>query len=102
VWVSVDKLDKSWKLDPCYLSPAVAKNAYRYRRFGEWIACRSGEVHMSHVHLDGDAIGFTDGRHRFAWFRDHGVRFLPITTSPDEASEIKRFFGTKSRNSVLP
>jgi hypothetical protein len=53
---------------------------------------------MPHVALaDEGYIVFSDGRHRFAWLRDHGVRALPVTVSPDIEVEVRRRFGTKSR-----
>lgn len=38
-----------------------------------------------------------DGRHRFAWMRDHGARALPVRTPADEAHEIAELVGTKLR-----
>jgi hypothetical protein len=58
---------------------------------------------MPHVGLtDEGYIVFSDGRHRFAWLRDHGLLTLPVTVSPDIEVEVRRRFGTKSRISRLP
>jgi len=107
VWISVVKLDASWRHDTPYY---VGKNAIgpgngspsRYKKFGKWIA-EGHPIWMPHMGLADDGyIVFSDGRHRFAWLRDHGVRALPITVSPDIEAEVRRRFGTKSRTTRLP
>lgn len=72
----------------------------RYWGFGEWLAERR-KVWMPDVGLSDGHISFNDGRHRFAWLRDHGVRALPVTVSPRIEAEMERRFGTKSRTSRL-
>ena len=55
------------------------------------------------VCLDQDGeISFTDGRHRFAWLRDHGLKVLPVQVPPEKALLIEARFGTTSRMSSLP
>jgi hypothetical protein len=105
VWISVLKLDASWRYDvPYYVGERAIGpgngDPSRYKRFGEWI--REGhQIWMPHVGFTRTYICFSDGRHRFAWLRDHGVRALPVTVSPDIEAELKKRFGTKSRISRL-
>ena len=107
VWISVAKLDASWRHDVGFYLGKYATgpgNAqpYSYNRFGEWLAKPHPTVWMPHVALDADGnITFSDGRHRFAWLRDHGVRVLPVTVSPEIEAEVRRRFGTKGRRSCL-
>lgn len=38
-----------------------------------------------------------NGRHRFAWMRDHDARALPVAARASEASEVARLVGTEDR-----
>ena len=38
-----------------------------------------------------------DGRHRFAWMRDHGAEALPVAVLADEARDVAKLVGTKNR-----
>lgn len=68
----------------------------RYKKFGAWI--ESGErVWIPWVGLEHGEICFTDGRHRFAWLRDHGVEAMPIDVDPAIAEEMRRRFGIIAR-----
>jgi hypothetical protein len=103
VWVSVAKLDASWKkrrveyIGPGGTGPAIGD---RYSRFGIWLQ-RGEAVWIPWVGLARDRqISFTDGRHRFAWLRDHGVTAVPIDVDPDEAKKIEKRFGTTKRVSI--
>jgi hypothetical protein len=106
VWVSVARLDASWHhhvsyyVGPHATGPGNAMPS-RYKRFGEWLA-EGRQVWMPHIGLSGRHVSFSDGRHRFAWLRDNGVKALPVTVSPQIAAEIQRRFGTKTRISRLP
>lgn len=59
---------------------------------------------MPHVFVDERSIvSFTDGRHRFAWFRDQGVLAIPVTvTTKGQAELVKRLFGSRRRIVRLP
>lgn len=103
VWISVAKLDASWKRRPVeYIGPGGIGPAIgdRYSRFGVWLQ-RGEPVWIAWVGLAADGeISFTDGRHRFAWLRDHGVTALPIDVDPDEVVTIEERFGTAERTSI--
>lgn len=51
--------------------------------------------------MTGYAADFTNGRHRFAWMRDHDVEALPIAYEPNEADDLWQRFGTELRVSRL-
>ena len=108
IWVDVEKLNASWSKDDSYLGPdsATTDDQHdRYIRFGEWLRenLATTEVCIPHIGVDDGIVFFTDGRHRFAWCRDHGVKYLPITTSPGcYGPEIEKLFGTEVRQSMLP
>lgn len=105
VWIDVAKLNTAWRRDRAYYIRVAGRvSRYKYTRFGRWLGPAVGPIWMPHIAIDdrNGAVGFADGRHRFAWLRDHGVIALPITCSPDQAKEIKRNFGTRRRTSWLP
>lgn len=108
VWIDVAKLDQSWRHDGIYYvrpggEPGQSISVARYERFGRWIADHDETIWMPHVGFNDEGhVSFTDGRHRFAWLRDHGVRSLPVTVSLETAAEVDRRFGTESRISRLP
>ena len=103
VWVSVARLDASWKkhtstyIGPGGTGPAIGD---RYSRFGIYLqSCKAVWIPLVGLECDGE-IGFTDGRHRFAWLRDHGVTSMPINVDPDVAEVIRKRFGTAERVSI--
>jgi len=95
VWVDVSKVEDAWPRNYLYIEAGGegrSQQPYRYHRFGEWI--RGGEtIEMSSICACDGEIGFTDGRHRFAWLRDHGVKRLPIAVCRACAEEVERRFG---------
>jgi hypothetical protein len=103
VWVDVMKLDQSWRDDSCYVGPGGTGESIegRYEAVGKYISA-ARPLYMPSVCLDDDGvICFTDGRHRVAWLRDHGVEALPIEVPPRQAAVIEARFGTPCRNSIL-
>jgi hypothetical protein len=101
VWISVARFEASWKKNQQqYVGPGGSGAAIegRYEKFGAWI--ESGEaVWIPLVGLERGEISFTDGRHRFAWLRDHGMQSIPIDVDPDIAKEIQKRFGSFERTS---
>lgn len=97
VWVDVARVERSFALDPDhYVGPGgtLAGQATRYANIGRHI--ESGlAIWMPHLSLrDDDQVHFTDGRHRFAWVRDHGGTALPVATSPERAARLAALFGS--------
>ncbi|MBS0538580.1 MAG: hypothetical protein JSR47_07485 [Proteobacteria bacterium] len=108
VWIDVAKLDAAWSEDSSYYLGSDVRTwpssgmPYRYKRFGEWLAGSCAEIRMSFAGLDGGWLSFSDGRHRFAWLRDHGVDVLPIEASRATVRKFADRFGTAKRRSFLP
>ncbi len=105
VWVDVCKLDSSWKNDqPYYIGPGVIGpgngERYKYDNFGLWLALENA-VWMPQVCLEDGYVTFADGRHRFAWLRDHGMKSLPVAVCRECHEEISARFGVKTRISRI-
>ena len=105
VWVSVLALDAAWKLDnDNYIEPGGKGAAIddRYQRFGKWLRQTADPVELPVVGVENGVVGFTDGRHRFAWLRDQRMSAIPVQVPSDQAREFERRFGTRLRTSVIP
>jgi hypothetical protein len=102
VWIDVARLDAAWRGSGQYVGlcgqalPGGNAMPERYERFGLWLNGRD-DVHMPFVSLDGEGVSFTNGRHRFAWCRDHGVAALPVEVCEAERAAFAERFGTESR-----
>jgi len=100
VWLAIPLIESSFALDQSYYvgggGTGMGQRG-RYENIGRHF--RSGRpMWMPHLGLSAEgAITFTDGRHRFAWVRDHGAAALPVTTDPDQASVLVARFGTNLR-----
>lgn len=104
-WVSARASDVEVMIDVAKLEASFAKDANfyvgpqgeggikgRYERFAKWM--EGGQVvEMPEVCMNGDEISFINGRHRFAWMRDHGVKMMPVAVPADCAAEVKAKFG---------
>jgi hypothetical protein len=107
VWVSVARLDRAWlpdareRIGPHRRFPANG-SAHKYDRVEEWLIRWDRPMHMPHVGPANGGVSFSDGRHRFAWMRDHGVKYLPVTTSRSERLVLTKLCGTLKRESTLP
>ena len=106
VWVNVAKINASWRYERGFYIARGGRTRVaigtRYAKVGDWVA--TGEkMWMPHIALDDHRRAtFSDGRHRFAWMRDHGVRALPVTCDQQQSHQIGRLFGSKSRKCRLP
>ena len=71
-------------------SAAREASATRYERFGQFIAEHDAiEAAEVYVHEDGQ-VGFTNGRHRYAWLRDQGLTSIPVAMTPESVANAKR------------
>ena len=100
VWISVAKLDCAWRKDGDLLPDGPYGG--RYAGVGKFLELHAGTIWMPTVSPLGDAVSFTDGRHRFAWMRDHGVKYMAVATGPTEREPLRAMCGTRSRASKLP
>lgn len=97
-WVDVAKVDLAWLLSTNYVScgGGCAGNPERYEQFGHWFE-RKEPVLIASLGLWDDVIEFNDGRHRFAWLRDHGVEIMPVHVDLDNIELVKSHFGVSNR-----
>ena len=101
VMVDVAKFDASLAKDKSfYVEPGgVGRSAIagRYRDFGEFIGkARSQKIPIEQTVVHVDAKGrasIGDGRHRWAWFRDHGAKTLPVSVDRTIADRVKKLYG---------
>lgn len=94
VWIEVGKLDESWQQSSDYIGAGGSGAAIgnRYEKFGEWLVLGK-PVGIPSIGLADDKIEFIDGRHRFAWFRDHGLMQMPVHVNQGHSILIKSRFG---------
>lgn len=96
IWISIAKLDASWRNDGRYYL------GYGHGASAECWVRKYPRLRMPHVGLDdAGTVTFTDGRHRFAWMRDHGARALPVSCDRESATAIKKRFGSRSRRTRI-
>ncbi|CAN7771414.1 hypothetical protein [Caballeronia sp. LjRoot31] len=104
VWISIAALDIAWRDSEEYVGETGRGSLHgdRYAKFGRWLEGATF-VDVPVLSLDEDGVPiFTDGRHRFAWMRDHGLPSLPIEVPLDQEHVFEVQFGTIERiGSVL-
>jgi len=104
VWVNVEKLSAAWSQEKdSYIMPNNLGDepSPKYEKFGVWFASNY-EIIMPCVYTQDERIHFVNGRNRFAWLRDRGVKFLPVTTELSSSQEVNDRFGTDVRISEIP
>jgi hypothetical protein len=102
----VAKIDASWASDcASYISAGgVGGIDERYERFGIWLEDWAKPVELPMLCIDDitGGIAFTDGRHRFAWLRDHGATAIQAQAPSYCADEVAQKFGTDERATLIP
>lgn len=103
VWISVKKFDLLWSLerDDYIKNPPAPEHQEKYQRFGAWFLKNHEAIIMPHISLFADGFSFSNGRNRFSWLRDRGLKALPVTTDREEALALRRLAGTRSRKSRI-
>jgi len=105
VWLDIAKFDELWRGEIGFYierDPDAEKGIdNRYLNVGNWIMA-GNDVDLPSVSGDDyfastELAGFVDGRHRFAWVRDHGAKAIPVIMDKDKCAEIKRRCGTDER-----
>lgn len=102
IWVSVTLIEENWRQDKDnYIGSdgTGAAMAGRYEKVGEWMSRgQFANANMSQVCLDETGmVQFGDGRHRFAWVRDHAATAIQVQVPPDQAEAFACRFGTNAR-----
>jgi hypothetical protein len=88
VWVNVAKLDAALRI------ARVDADAAWHRQFIAFLE-RGIPVRMPIIGVyDDGSVVFEDGRHRFAWVRDHGAESLPVQAYDAEQERlVRQLFG---------
>jgi hypothetical protein len=102
VWIDVAKLDDCWK--------SSARDDYLTQGNGDWntfhylreaartnAVMRIPRLTFFETHYPKQQINFLDGRHRFAFVRDHGGRAMPVTLAREDIAEARRMFSSAVR-----
>ncbi|MBM6595415.1 hypothetical protein [Microvirga pudoricolor] len=103
VWIDVARLDEAWRGGGSYYVAFAGQGGSEERvaRAGERLT-DGLETYMPEICLEADGtVTFADGRHRFAWCRDHGVSVMPVAVCRECEDEVRRRFGTDSRASQV-
>ncbi len=97
VRVSVATIEASFVVGDQWVGPRGAGCGQRSRYDAVGRHFLSGHpMYMAYISLDeAEHVRFTDGRHRFAWVRDHGATALPVATAPDRAERMRTLFGAE-------
>lgn len=100
VWVSVTKLDHAWKRSTSEYVGTGGQNGMpgKYENFSRWIMSATN-VEMPEVCFVNGFVRFNNGRHRFAWLRDHGVTALQVIVQPGDVATFETMFVSKERTS---
>lgn len=99
IWVSVTLIEADFAQGDQWVGPGGTANGQLGRYEGVGRLFRTAKpVIMAHLSIDRTgAMRFTDGRHGFAWVRDHGAQALPVTIDPANAAALMERFGTPLR-----
>lgn len=102
VWLDVLALESAWALTDDYIGRGGEGSLHgdRYAQVGAFIRGQC-KLEYPHLNLKDGAPVFNNGRHRFAWLRDHGAKAVPFTTNEDEAADLARRFGTTLRQTTF-
>ena len=100
VWVSVAKLEHEWQRSKSEYIGAGGHNGMpeKYENFAGWIMSAK-HVEMPEVCFVDGLVRFNNGRHRFAWLRDHGVTALQVNVQPSDVTTVERKFGSQNETS---
>jgi hypothetical protein len=92
-YVDADKFDEGFKRNKGqYIGKDGSGNSIsdRYNRVGEFLkTAPSMRVGNAHVRENG-LVDFGDGRHRFAYLRDQGLKHIPMSFSKEAARNAKK------------
>jgi hypothetical protein len=103
IWIDVAKLDAMTRLDRGRYVGFAGQGGIsgKYEGVDDFIIADTDRLHMPRVGITSTDHGkiayIRDGRHRFAWMRDHGAQALPVEVEVDEALAVAGLVGTKCR-----
>jgi hypothetical protein len=94
VSVNVAKLDRSWSDDYGFYIGRGGSGAAiegRYENFGQWFE-QGAPIEAPEVTINQGHVVFRNGRHRFAWLRDHGVKTITVAVDKETAAQFRKLF----------
>lgn len=98
IWTEVDLLDRAWRNAADYVGPGGvgSDQAGKYEFVGNFLRQYAGQLplYVPTVSIDNGEVEFTDGRHRFAWLRDHGLQALPVEVGTECEKNYRTLFET--------
>ena len=80
--VDVAGVDQLWSNDPGFYIGHGGDGSIksRYSDFGKWLQQNNAPIIAPTMSIGKNGeVSFVNGRHRFAWFRDHGYATLPVS-----------------------
>lgn len=94
VKIDVRKIDQAWQKDHDFYigTNGVGGIRGRYERFADFVNSTQEPIEASEIYVreNGD-VTFTNGRHRFAYFRDRGVAVMPVAMHPDAIENARKY-----------
>lgn len=101
IWTAVEQLEHAWQRTEGYVGPRGARSDQpgKYDTVGRFLRDFAGKISLfvPTVSLVDGNVEFTDGRHRFAWLRDHGLTALPVEVGAECEPDFRSRFETQMR-----
>lgn len=101
IWADLARFDAVWAKSSEYVGAngEGSNQTGRYENVGRFLRESIGrtQIRLPTVSIEHGEIIFTDGRHRVAWLRDHGLYCMPFEVGDDCAAEFEKLFGTNAR-----
>lgn len=93
VYVDTQKFDKAWQPDEMYIGPGGAGGIRgRYPGFGDFLNTTQEAIEVSEVFVRANGeVSFANGRHRFAFMRDHGATKIPVAMCSEAIDNAKKY-----------
>lgn len=108
VWINTKAFDNIWKLNKDFYIGINGRGGIknRYQRFNMFMRGGQDEIlpgtvidvqptdsiELSEVSVNAKGlISFTNGRHRFAWMRDQGLKKIPVVMDKESIQNAKEF-----------
>lgn len=100
VWVDVGKLEDNFQFDNGRRFSGLHGIDGKYEGVGQFVAsgARLDMIDLFVRTKEGRrVVSIYDGRHRFAWMRDHGAKALPVAALIGDAYEVSKLIGSDAR-----
>ncbi|WP_247391851.1 hypothetical protein [Ralstonia pseudosolanacearum] len=101
IWTAVDLLEQAWRSAGDYVGPGGegSNQPGKYQTVGKFLRRYAGQIQLfiPCVSIAYGEVEFTDGRHRFAWLRDRGLKALPVEVDASCETAYRARFETDLR-----